>query len=268
MQAIILAAGMGKRLKDLTKSSAKCMIKVDGVTLIERMLLQLDRLELSNIIVVVGYKAEKLISYILNLEVETPIIIVTNEIYYKTNNIYSLYLAKEHLLKEDTLLLESDLIFEDAALQNIINDPYPNLALVAKHESWMDGTVITLDEDKNIVSFVGKTQYDYDEANDYYKTVNIYKFSKQFSNNHYVPFLGAYIKSQGTNAYYEQVLKVIGLLDKPEIKATMLEDVIWFIYKILFSYYKGVRVQQLHLKDLHLRQGNFPAATICLAKPH
>ena len=228
MQAIILAAGMGKRLKDLTNNSAKCMIKVDGITLIERMLLQLDKLNLSEIIIVVGYKAEKLISFISKLEVETPMTFVNNEIYYKTNNIYSLYLAKDYLLSEDTLLLESDLIFDDAALQNIINDKYPNLALVSKYESWMDGTVITLDEDKNIVSFVGKTEYDYDEANEYYKTVNIYKFSKEFSNTHYVPFLGAYIKSQGTNAYYEQVLKVIGLLDKPDIKATMLENVVWY----------------------------------------
>ncbi|MDA3846190.1 MAG: aminotransferase class I/II-fold pyridoxal phosphate-dependent enzyme [Vallitaleaceae bacterium] len=228
MQAIILAAGMGKRLKDLTKDSAKCMVKVDGITLIERMLSQLDKLNLSGIIIVVGYKAEKLISFISKLEVQTRITFVTNEIYYKTNNIYSLYLAKDYLLKEDTLLLESDLIFADTALHNIINNPYPNLALVAKYESWMDGTVITLDEGKNIISFIGKMQYDYNDVNEYYKTVNIYKFSKHFSNTHYVPFLQAYIKSQGTNAYYEQVLKVIGLLDKPEIKAVMLENVVWY----------------------------------------
>lgn len=228
MQAIILAAGMGKRLKELTKDSTKCMIKVNGVTLIERMLSQLDKLNLSGIIIVVGYKAEELISFISNLAVQTPIIFVTNDIYYKTNNIFSLYLAKNYLLKEDTLLLESDLIFTDAVLQKIINDQYPSLALVAKYESWMDGTVVTLDEDNNITSFIGKMQYDYNDINQYYKTVNIYKFNKQFSNTHYVPFLEAYIKAQGRNVYYEQVLKVIGLLDKPEIKATILENEIWY----------------------------------------
>lgn len=57
----------------------------------------------------------------------------------------------------------------------------------------MDGTVITLDEVNNITSFIGKTQYDYDDINEYYKTVNIYKFSKQFSNKHCIPFLEAYI---------------------------------------------------------------------------
>jgi len=228
MQAIILAAGMGKRLKELTEDSTKCMIKVNGITLIERMLYQLDKLNLSGIIIVVGYKAEKLTSYISNLALQTPIIFVTNDIYYETNNIFSLYLAKDYLLKEDTLLLESDLIFTDAVLQTIINDQYPSLALVAKYENWMDGTVVTLDEDNNITGFIGKTQYDYNDINQYYKTVNIYKFNKQFSNTHYVPFLEAYIKAQGRNVYYEQVLSVIGMLNKPEIKATILENETWY----------------------------------------
>ena len=131
MQAIILAAGMGKRLKDLTDDNTKCMVKVNGVTMIERMLFQLDRLNLSSIVIVTGYMGKKLVDYIATLNVHTPIIYVNNDIYYKTNNIYSLYLARNYLLKEDTLLLESDLIFEDSVLYKIIEDPYPSLALVA-----------------------------------------------------------------------------------------------------------------------------------------
>lgn len=228
MQAIILAAGMGKRLKHLTQDSAKCMIKVNGVALIERMLYQLDKLDLSRIVIVVGYKAEKLISFITTLGMRTPMTFVTNDVYYKTNNIYSLYLARDHLLREDTVLLESDLIFCDAVLERIFCDPYPNLALVAKYESWMDGTVVTLDEDNNLTSFLGKSEFSYNDIHQYHKTVNIYKFSKQFSNTHFVPFLEAYIKAQGNNEYYEQVLKVIGLLDRPEIKATVLDQDEWY----------------------------------------
>ena len=113
MQAIILAAGMGKRLKDLTRDVTKCMVKVNNVTLIERMLEQLDNLNLSCIVIVVGYQRQKLIDFIATLSIKTPIVYVTNDIYDKTNNIYSLYLAKKYLLQEDTLLLESDLIFEN-----------------------------------------------------------------------------------------------------------------------------------------------------------
>ena len=94
MQAIILAAGMGKRLKELTDDNTKCMVKVNGVTMIERMLNQLDKLNLSRIILVVGYKAQKLIDFVSTLEIATPIVYVNNNIYAKTNNIYSLYLAR------------------------------------------------------------------------------------------------------------------------------------------------------------------------------
>lgn len=98
MQAIILAAGMGKRLKDLTANNTKCMVKVNGVTLIERMLNQLDKLNLERIVVVIGYEGRKLQEYISTLNISTKIEYVENEIYDKTNNIYSLALAKEYLL--------------------------------------------------------------------------------------------------------------------------------------------------------------------------
>lgn len=228
MQAIILAAGMGKRLGNLTNNNTKCMVKVNGVTMIERMLSQLDRLNLSSITIVVGYKGKELQEYIDTLILNTPINYVNNEIYYKTNNIYSLYLARNYLLKEDTILLESDLIFEDSVLERIFSDPYPSLALVAKYESWMDGTVVTLDENNNIKSFLDKKQFKFCDIKHYYKTVNIYKFSKEFSNTHYVPFLEAYSKALGNNEYYEQVLKVITLLDKPEIKAAVLDNESWY----------------------------------------
>lgn len=228
MQAIILAAGMGKRLKQLTNNNTKCMVKVNGVTMIERMLSQLDKLNLSNITVVVGYKGKELQEYISTLNIKTKINYVENEIYDKTNNIYSLYLARHCLLQEDTLLLESDLIFEDSVLEKIVNDPYPSLALVAKYESWMDGTVVTLDEENNITRFLDKKAFKFEDIKNYYKTVNIYKFSKEFSTSHYVPFLEAYSKALGDNEYYEQVLKVITLLDKPEIKATKLGNESWY----------------------------------------
>ena len=103
MQAIILAAGMGKRLKELTSNATKCMVEVNGVTMIERTLSQLDALNLERIVVVVGYEGQKLMEYIGTLDIQTPVEYVNNDVYYKTNNIYSLYLAKDYLLEDDTL---------------------------------------------------------------------------------------------------------------------------------------------------------------------
>lgn len=222
MQGMILAAGMGKRLKDLTKDNTKCMVKVNGVSLIERMLSQLDQLNLSRIVIVVGYKGDLLKSYIQGLSVKTPITYVENPIYDQTNNIYSLFLARDYLCQADTLLLESDLIFEDMVLNEIINDPRDSLALVDKYESWMDGTVVRLRSDDSIYDFTSSRKMDFSNSWKYYKTVNIYKFSKKFSEHTYVPFLEAYCQALGRNEYYEQVLKVITMLENPGIYAKRL----------------------------------------------
>ena len=132
------------------------MIRVNGVTLIERVLDQFSKLKLNKVIMVIGYKGEELRSFIGDSYKGLPIEYITNPIYDKTNNIYSLSLAKEQLQQDDTLLIESDLIFEDKVLDKILSDPFPNIALVAKYESWMDGTVVMLDNDNNILNFVVK----------------------------------------------------------------------------------------------------------------
>ena len=191
MQAIILAAGMGKRLKSLTEHNTKCMVEVNGVTLIERMLRQLEAVHLSRIVIVVGYQGQKLIDFVSGLNIQTPIVYVNNPIYDKTNNIYSLALVKDHLCQEDTLLLESDIIFEDSVLETILHDSRDTLALVDKYESWMDGTCVKLGEDDSIEAFVPGKQLKFEEVDEYYKTVNIYKFSRHFSKKCYVPFLVA-----------------------------------------------------------------------------
>ncbi len=224
MQAIILAAGMGKRLKQLTRNNTKCMVKVGGVPLINRTLRQLDSLDLSRIIIVTGYEGQKLRDHIATLDVKTPVCFIDNPIYDKTNNIYSLALASEYLVAEDTLLLESDIIFEDSVLRCLVEDERESLALVAKYESWMDGTCVKLSEHDDIEAMIPGSKFSFRDTSDYYKTVNLYKFSRSFSATHYVPFLEAYTKALGNNEYYEQVLKVIVMLDNPGIKAKRLDD--------------------------------------------
>ena len=220
MQAIILAAGMGRRLGEYTRDNTKCMLPVNGERLIDRVLGQLSQLGLSRVVIVVGYKGQNLIDYIGHrYDDRLKIEYVNNPVYDKTNNIYSLSLAKDKLQEDDTLLIESDLIFDDSLFRMILDNPYPNLALVDKYETWMDGTMVRIDEDNNIVNFIPKKAFKYKDVDSYYKTVNIYKFSREFSQNKYVPFLDAYSKALGNNEYYEQVLRVITLLDNAELKA-------------------------------------------------
>ena len=249
MQAIILAAGMGRRLGEYTKDNTKCMVPVNGVRLIDRVLGQLARLshpsasgsspqaeeQLKRIIIVTGYKGKELREYIESGkwrvesgEFATAIEFAENPVYDKTNNIYSLALVKDKLQEDDTLLIESDLILSDRLFEMLLENPYPNLALVAKYETWMDGTMVRLDDDLNIVNFISKDAFDYNEVDSYYKTVNIYKLSKEFSTHKYVPFLDAYTKAVGNNEYYENVLRIISLLNNHDMKALPIGNEKWY----------------------------------------
>ena len=238
MQAIILAAGMGRRLGDYTKNNTKCMVPVNGVRLIDRLLGQLAKQHLNRVIIVVGFKGKELREHVEELRItnyelqpresELKIEFAENPVYDKTNNIYSLAIVKDKLQEDDTLLIESDLIFSDNMIPMIVNAPYPNLALVAKYETWMDGTMVRLDDDQNIVNFISKDAFDYNDIDSYYKTVNIYKLSKEFSQQKYVPFLDAYTKAVGNNEYYENVLRIISLLNNHDMKALPIGQEKWY----------------------------------------
>ena len=229
MQAIILAAGMGKRLGEYTKNNTKCMVPVNGVPMIDRLLKQLCELDLNRVVIVIGYEGEKLVNYVhSNFSDKLNVEFIENPIYYKTNNIYSLSLAQGKLQEDDTLLIESDLLLDDRMFPLILNNPYPNLALVAKYQTWMDGTMVKIDDDNNIVNFIPKKAFKYSDVNQYYKTVNVYKFSRDFSIHKYVPFLKAYSEAIGNNEYYEQVLRIICFLDKPDLKALPIHDEKWY----------------------------------------
>ena len=228
MQIIIPAAGMGKRLGPETTDKTKAMVKVNQKTLIERCLDCVVTHPIKRIILVVGYEKEKLKKFLGDSYKGVEIIFVENNDYATTNNIYSVFLAKDYLVEDDTILIESDLIFEPKLLQMVIENKFENLALVDKYKPWMDGTVVKLNDDFTISHFVSKVDFDYNNAHEYYKTVNIYKFSKSFLSSTYVPFLEAYVKSMGKNEYYEQVLKVIVNLDTRSLKALPLDGDTWY----------------------------------------
>lgn len=233
MRALMLAAGMGKRLGKYTAGNTKCMLKIDNKTLIERACEALYNAGIIDFSIVVGYKGDNLKKF-LKEECQNSIVkkmnftFIDNSVYDKTNNIYSLYLAKDELLKDDTILLESDLIYDYDVIKRIVDSCEENIVSVAKYSQWMDGTVIKIGDANNITEFIEKKDFKFDEINEYYKTVNIYKFSKDFSNKEFVPFLDAYIKAYGENEYYELVLKIIAHLSRSKLKALDVSDLKWY----------------------------------------
>ena len=225
----MLAAGMGKRLAKYTQNNTKCMVPVAGKKLIDRAIESLKIAGINRFVIVIGYKGENLKKYILeNHKGEMDFVFIENKDYATTNNIYSFYLAKDELIKDDTILMESDVIYEPDLIKKMVEYKHQNIAAVAKYESWMDGTVVEADDEHNITSFIEKKDMDNSKLDRYYKTVNIYKFSVPFVRDVYIPFLEAYMKAYGMNSYYETTLKVLCMLKDFPVKAFYMRDIDWY----------------------------------------
>ena len=228
MQSIILAAGLGSRLGELTKECTKCMVKINGITLIERMLRQLDRYGMDRIIIVTGYKGDILKDYVQNLRINTPVVFVDNSDYRHTNNIYSLWLTREFLEKMDSLVLESDMIFEDRVIEKMLAIDNGCGTFVARPRSWMDGSIVKLDKDNNIVYFVDDEEVKRIDPSYYHKIVSIYKFKKRYVSEKYMTYLNEYVKKNKDNNLYESLLKVIDLDVEKKIPAEILDEEQWY----------------------------------------
>lgn len=235
MQAMILAAGMGRRLRAYTKDNTKCMVEVNGKRIIDHLMESLQEAaceagKIDRLIIVTGYEGEKLKDYISQSYPDPgfELVYVDNPDYAKTNNIYSLYLASSYLAQDDTILLESDILFDHSLIRDLLEDPRKDLAVVDRFRHFMDGTMVMLDEDEHILTFIPKSDFSFEAAADYYKTVNIYKLSAEFCTTYYLPFLQAYIDAYGHNEYYEQVLRVIAFLPDTGLHAFKMDGRKWY----------------------------------------
>ncbi len=228
MQAVILAAGAGKRLGHLTSHSTKCMVSLNGRRLIEFAFDAMAAAGLSRVHMVVGHGAAEVRAFLGDRFQGIEVRYIENPIYAKSNNIYSLLLAKEAMEAEDTFLLESDIIFDQGLLLDCLKHESPNLAVVAKFRSWMDGTVTTVTPESGISGFISKKDMDWAEPDKYYKTVNIYKISREFSRKQLFPFLKAYIEAHGLQEYYEEVFKILTFINNGALQAFEIGDRHWY----------------------------------------
>ena len=216
---------MRRRLK---KECTKCMVKINGITLIERMLRQLDRYGMDRIIIVTGYKGDILKDYVQNLRINTPVVFVDNSDYRHTNNIYSLWLTREFLEEMDSLVLESDMIFEDRVIEKMLAIDNGCGTFVARPRPWMDGSIVKLDKDNNIVYFVDDEEVKRIDPSYYHKIVSIYKFKKRYVSEKYMTYLNEYVKKNKDNNLYESLLKVIDLDVEKKIPAEILDEEQWY----------------------------------------
>ncbi|MFT5729564.1 MAG: choline kinase [Desulforhopalus sp.] len=195
--ALLLAAGTGSRLAPLTDSTPKCLVKVNGISILERLIASLHEHNFNRLIVVLGHQGESIRDYLGSRKKGMDITYITSPLYKTTNNIYSLWLARE-VIEEPFLLVESDLVFDTEMLTDLL---HPDRIAVAKIEPWMNGTTVTLNEHMEIDAFHSATLSPDEE---FFKTVNIYSLS--LSSWRLVrQRLEQYISSNKVSGYYETV---------------------------------------------------------------
>ncbi|HEX3001875.1 MAG TPA: aminotransferase class I/II-fold pyridoxal phosphate-dependent enzyme, partial [Methanoregula sp.] len=228
MKAIILAAGYGRRMRPLTNTCHKTLLRIGGTTIIERIVDSLRSHAITDILVVTGHQSEQLTSFLLSRYNDVRFTFVHNEHYATTNNIHSLHLAiSSSNIDDDILLIESDLIYEDAVLERILASRHDNVALVERYRSGMDGTVVTVDNGVITSIIPPHLQTGNFDFSDKYKTLNIYRFSKEFCKNTFFKLLSFYSNVIDNNCYYELILGILIYLQRENIFAEVLDGERW-----------------------------------------
>ncbi len=243
MQAIILAAGKGERLKPLTDVIPKCMVKIKNKPLIYNAL---DILAASNkfdeVLIVCGYLAEVVQTSIGSTYCGMKIRYINNHKFNTTNNVYSLYLV-DNWVKEDCLLLECDLYYEQDAIDTIISGNADcNILVSPFNRNKMDGTIIIAEGNTARELIIKAHQYTNREYKDAYKTVNIYKFKEAFFNRKLMPALRNYVKTGNLQSYYELVIGGLIYYRNDNIQINILNESRWFEIDDIQDYKKIINI--------------------------
>ena len=227
-KAIILAAGVGDRLQPFTQQFPKCLAPVCDVPILVSTLTHLSDVGVSEVVIVVGHHKEKIYERVGDTFQAVKVTYIESEKYESTNNIYSLWLAREHLA-EDVLLLEADVLFERRLLERMLSHESGSLAAVSRHQTWMSGTVVSVNKSGNIQALMDAREqgsdFDYSKV---FKTVNIYLFRGDFLRRYFVPHLEAYIASGEIDEYYEVILHAMAHRGKHDLCAVQCDDLRWY----------------------------------------
>ncbi|NOY13918.1 MAG: phosphocholine cytidylyltransferase family protein [Deltaproteobacteria bacterium] len=196
--ALLLAAGTGSRLSPLTDSTPKCLVEVNGIPILERLIRSLRSHGFKRLVVVVGHLSEVIRDYLGSRYADIEITYITSPRYKTTNNIYSLWLAGK-VIDEPFLLIESDLVFHSELLKPMLQ---PDRIAVSKLLPWMNGTTVTLNERQQLDALWLSTVNRNDAA--HFKTVNIYSFSRSTWQAIWER-LDRHISAKKVKGYYESV---------------------------------------------------------------
>ena len=210
LHALILAAGMGTRLKPLTDTMPKCLTEVHGRTILENALHCLEKNGIQETTLVIGYLGNKVQKVIGNDYGRMKIRYVYNEQYALTNTAYSLFLGLKDLPPDTSLLiLEGDVYFENRLLSEFLHDKNLTSTVIQKFNPDLDGSFVEL-EGKAVIDWVHKNVRPQGfTLEDKYKTVNIHKLHASFVKKWLLPVIKEHIKMDGRKKPLEYIFQDI-----------------------------------------------------------
>lgn len=228
MQALILAAGYGRRMRPLSDRTHKALLPIGSTTILARIVDGLREIEVDDIAVLTGYRAEEIENYLREYCLDTRLQFINNPRYDETNNIVSLSIGLEHLqLQDDLILVECDLLFEPHLLRRLLKPDAGNIALVDHYRTGMDGTVVSVSGGVVRQVFPPHVQGPDFQYGDKYKTLNIYRFKRDFCVNTLAPLIKVYANQVDSNSYYELVLGMLPDVPEQRIAAEVVEGEEW-----------------------------------------
>lgn len=227
MKALILAAGFGKRLRPITDSIPKSMVEVNGTPLLVNALNNLVEIGITEIGIVVGHMADYIRENIGTEWKGVPVSYFENSRYLETNNVVSLYQATE-FCDDDMLMLECDIYYHKEMLEMLKKGEGECSVLVSPfNPETMDGTVVEIHGDEVKGLILGKWQEEGFDYTNTRKTVNMYRFTKDFVEKKYMPLIKWYVENMGENSYYEKVLGSLIYYKESDIRIVEVPEEMW-----------------------------------------
>lgn len=227
MQALILADREIIGLTGLGNSNEPWMVEIDGVPIIERMLTQLDNSIVSRIILITRDNKESLIEFSKRLNLKTELVFLENKFYKESKSIYSIFLGREYLSMDDTVILNSQLVLEDNLLESILETDGECVVSVDIYKNWMTGKPVFVDGNDRVLSVGQEPQMASTLQLNSYRMVGICKFDMNFTKKYFVPVLETIIDVQGDNLEYSEPLNVIAMSNDTRIKALRVSNAVW-----------------------------------------
>lgn len=215
-------------MRPLSDECHKALLPVGGTTILGRIMDGLRTVKVADVTVVTGYRADDVEQFLVSRYPDVKYRFVRNERYEQTNNVVSLALALDQLsFDDDILLAECDLLFDPSLLSRLLDHPEPNVALVDRYRTGMDGTVVSVSNGIVTDVFPPHRQGPDFDYTDKFKTINVYRFGRDFGRRTLRPLVRWYAEQVNPKSYYELVLGMLTNIPEHHIAAQVIDGDRW-----------------------------------------